>query len=78
MSSHTAPTPFPCPFCQSTRVALLGGGLVFHHYKCGECAEVWTAMAASRPPILRPSEPDPPAAEPETARGRRREKLWLH
>lgn len=41
----TAPEPpFPCPFCQSPRVTLVGGGLVFLHYRCGACAEVWTAM----------------------------------
>jgi hypothetical protein len=51
----TAPSPpFPCPFCQSSRVDLVGGGLVFLHYKCGQCAEVWTAMAAPRPKLLHP------------------------
>lgn len=43
------PDPFPCPFCHSSRVALVGGGLVFLHYQCQDCAEGWTAMAAVRP-----------------------------
>lgn len=36
--------PFPCPFCRASRVVLIGGGLVFLHYQCAECSEVWTAM----------------------------------
>ena len=55
MKKLTAPDPpFPCPFCQSNHVELVGGGLVFLHYECAECAEVWTAMAAPRPALMRP------------------------
>jgi hypothetical protein len=46
--------PFPCPFCHSRHVVLVGGGLVFLHYECGECAEVWTAMAAPKPALTKP------------------------
>ena len=52
MTTISPTPPFPCPFCQSAHVELVGGGLVFLHYQCGECAEVWTAMAAPRPAIL--------------------------
>lgn len=45
----TPELPFPCPFCRSSRVALIGGGLAFLHYQCAECSEVWTAMADSCP-----------------------------
>ena len=34
---------FPCPFCQSRAVRLIGGSRVFRHYECDDCAEVWTA-----------------------------------
>lgn len=37
--------PFPCPFCDSALVLLVGEGRRFLHYRCGECAEVWTAQA---------------------------------
>lgn len=93
MTSETAPqSPFPCPFCRSARVLLLGGGLVFLHYKCGECAEVWTAMAETQPAILRPASVDaePPFASEgadeaptrpvwrRRTKTRRKEKLWLN
>jgi transposase-like protein len=39
-------TPFPCPFCRSTWVHLVGGGRRFLHYQCGNCSEVWTAQRA--------------------------------
>lgn len=56
MKKMTSPEPpFPCPFCHSSRVALIGGGLVFLHYKCTECAEVWTAMSAPHAAIRRPA-----------------------
>lgn len=48
MKTTSPEPPFPCPFCHSSRVALIGGGLVFLHYKCVECAEVWTAMVRLR------------------------------
>ena len=60
MKKLTAPDPpFPCPFCQSNHVELVGGGLVFLHYECAECAEVWTAMAAPRPALMRPKSEAP-------------------
>jgi hypothetical protein len=68
----TLPEPFPCPFCRSSRVVLIGGGLVFLHYECAECAEVWTAMATVRPAVLRPSS-TAPKLMPELTE---KEKLW--
>ena len=73
----THPTkPFPCPFCQSGRVVLVGGGLVFLHYRCGECSEVWTAMAVApriqKPPAKEPSE------LPAYVRGEKPGKIWLN
>ena len=69
-------TPFPCPFCQSTRVVLVGGGLVFLHYECSACHEVWTAMAVTAK-IKRPTGQDVtetrPAGTPAKA-----EKIWLN
>lgn len=40
-SSDTA---FPCPFCGSNRIQLIGGSKSFLYYSCAECAEPWTAM----------------------------------
>jgi len=37
--------PFPCPFCHSAGVVLVGEGRHFQHYRCVDCAEVWTAQA---------------------------------
>ena len=69
-------TPFPCPFCQSSRVVLVGGGLVFLHYECSACHEVWTAMAVTpkvrRPATEEPAEATQPSAPPRT------EKIWLN
>ena len=69
-------TPFPCPFCQSSRVVLVGGGLVFLHYECSACHEVWTAMAVvpkvRRPATQEPSEATQPSVLPRT------EKIWLN
>ncbi len=36
---------FPCPFCKSPDVSVIGEGPVFVHYRCGGCAETWTAMS---------------------------------
>src|SRR5688500_16818502 len=33
-----APDAFPCPFCESKHVELVGSGLVFLHYRCVECS----------------------------------------
>jgi transposase-like protein len=38
---------FPCPFCRSAHVTLIGGVRSFVHYRCTDCEEVWTAMRAS-------------------------------
>jgi hypothetical protein len=40
-------TPFPCPFCLSAGVVLVGAGRHFLHYRCVNCAEVWTAHSAA-------------------------------
>lgn len=92
MKTTSPEPPFPCPFCHSPRVALIGGGLVFLHYKCGECAEVWTAMGAPHPAIRRPAyarttDADPGDPTVATRRileqaiskeGRRGNKFWRH
>ena len=44
MTTTTPSQQFPCPFCQSKRVVLIGGGPAFLHYRCPDCSEVWTAM----------------------------------
>jgi transposase-like protein len=41
---------FPCPFCRSRAVRLIGGSRLFRHYECDDCAEVWTA---TEPPKAR-------------------------
>ena len=33
---------FPCPYCGSTAVHVIGNGRVFVHYHCDECRETWT------------------------------------
>jgi transposase-like protein len=54
MTTRTPSSPlFPCPFCQSTRVFLIGGGQAFVHYRCPDCSEVWTAMSTTNAPLLR-------------------------
>ena len=35
---------FPCPFCSSGRIRVIGGSRTFLYYNCEECAESWTAM----------------------------------
>jgi hypothetical protein len=74
--TSTATKPFPCPFCESSRVVLVGGGLVFLHYQCAQCSEVWTAMA-SVPKIHRPRKDE----ENEISTGAipaNAPKLWLN
>ena len=48
---------FPCPFCRSAHVALIGGVRSFVHYRCSGCEEVWTAMRA---PAMRGSKSPTP------------------
>jgi hypothetical protein len=69
-------TPFPCPFCQSSRVVLVGGGLVFLHYECSACHEVWTAMAMA--PKVRRQASQEPADAGQPAGPARSEKIWLN
>jgi DNA-directed RNA polymerase subunit RPC12/RpoP len=33
---------FPCPFCRSRVLLLIGGTRFYLYYRCGECSEVWT------------------------------------
>ena len=33
---------FPCPYCGSAAVHVIGQGRVFVHYHCQECRETWT------------------------------------
>ena len=40
---------FPCPFCRSGEVAVIGSARKFLHYRCAACEEVWTAMRAPEP-----------------------------
>ena len=69
-------TPFPCPFCQSSRVVLVGGGLVFLHYECSACHEVWTSMAVA-PKVRRPATQEP-ADTTQPSEPARSEKIWLN
>ena len=51
------PERFPCPFCDSDRVDVIGGSRTFLYYRCADCAEAWTAMnlrasAPKRMPLL--------------------------
>ena len=73
----TALEVFPCPFCESKHVEVVGSGLVFLHYRCGECSEVWTAMA-SRPAVVRPRTPDHDEMSLIPTRPPRKEKVWSH
>ncbi len=69
--------PFPCPFCGSENVLLVGGGLVFLHYQCSDCAEVWTAMAAATPAFVRARRtPENLAEAPVTPS--QKQKVWRH
>ena len=72
-----APDAFPCPFCESKHVELVGSGLVFLHYRCGECSEVWTAMASS-PAVVRPRTREHDEVRVVPARHPRKEKVWSH
>jgi len=42
---------FPCPFCRSPLVSIVGAARRFLHYRCGACEEVWTAMRAPAAPV---------------------------
>jgi hypothetical protein len=77
MTTSEASPAFPCPFCQSSHVALVGNGLVFVHYKCTECSEVWTAMAAPRPRILRPASAKH-SLNLEPLDQKPKQKIWRH
>ena len=41
---HVAIDASTCPFCHSAGVVLVGEGRHFLHYRCDDCAEVWTAQ----------------------------------
>ena len=56
----TATSVFPCPFCRSGEVAVIGSARKFLHYRCAACEEVWTAMRAPEPAERR-SLPWPPS-----------------
>jgi transposase-like protein len=45
--------PFPCPFCHSPAVVVAGNSRSFVHYRCEDCAEVWTAQRATPLPAAR-------------------------
>jgi hypothetical protein len=53
---------FPCPFCGSSAILLIGGSLIFLYYRCGSCWEIWTVTA---PPeqVDRWDQPQFPAIE---------------
>lgn len=42
---------FPCPFCQSSDVKVIGQGRVFMHYRCGNCSENWTGVTFPPPRV---------------------------
>ena len=44
MRGRSASGMFPCPFCRSSAVLLIGGSRVYLYYQCGDCAEIWTAL----------------------------------
>ncbi len=44
---------FPCPFCRSAYVSVVGAARRFLHYRCATCEEVWTAMRAAEPAQIR-------------------------
>ena len=55
--SRPEPIQFPCPFCDSNRIGVIGGSPTFLYYRCDDCAESWTAMnlraaAPKRTPLL--------------------------
>jgi hypothetical protein len=71
--------PFPCPFCESSRVSLVGGGLVFLHYQCSQCSEVWTAMAST--PKIHRQKSTPDTDELDASAGipaPKVRKIWLN
>jgi transposase-like protein len=43
---------FPCPYCGSAAVHVIGQGRVFVHYHCDDCRETWTGARFNdtRPP----------------------------
>jgi transposase-like protein len=59
-------TPFPCPFCCSTWVHVVGGGRRFVHYQCGSCSEVWTAQSVPALVSVRREPSDTLPALPQT------------
>jgi transposase-like protein len=59
----TASKLFPCPFCRSLSVAAIGGGRQFVHYRCTDCAEVWTAQSST----VRGARIDPPQVPDDDA-----------
>ena len=44
MTTLSARPVFPCPFCRSSSVARVGGTERLVHYRCDDCAEIWTAL----------------------------------
>ena len=46
---------FPCPFCRSPLVSIVGAARRFLHYRCAACEEVWTAMRAQAAPVSVPN-----------------------
>lgn len=50
---------FPCPFCQSEAVLLIGGSRHHLYYSCAACAEIWTATHPPADPDLDDDEPRP-------------------
>jgi transposase-like protein len=57
VTRKTAQQLFPCPFCNSGRIRVIGGSRTFLYYNCDDCSEAWTAMnlvgtAPKRPQLL--------------------------
>jgi hypothetical protein len=55
---------------------LVGGGLVFLHYQCAQCSEVWTAMASA--PKIHRSRKDEENEISTGAIPANAPKLWLN
>ena len=47
-AKSTAPE-FPCPYCGSCMVLLIGANQLFLHQRCEECQEVWTETLFPEP-----------------------------
>lgn len=40
---------FPCPFCRSRAILLIGHSRTYLYYRCGDCYEIWTVAEHAFP-----------------------------